>query len=155
MMKVCSRHLNFFFNGFKFLCLFVFWLPSVIQQFRFPPVSHSYCSKSNCLLSLFTLSGLSALRAVFKSQSSSFYKYSFLLLYLFTIFIIYLRRWHLIHYTVLSPLSSRVLSDKKYFPFILRYTNKPLGTILHCTLLSHLKSGGRVWGLWPMAPTKY
>ena len=36
----------------------MFWLPSVIQKFRFPPISHSYCSKSNCLLSLFTLWGL-------------------------------------------------------------------------------------------------
>ena len=46
---------GFFFKKkwFQISLSVVFWLPSVIQQFRFPPLSYSYCSKLNCLLSVF------------------------------------------------------------------------------------------------------
>jgi len=67
-ITIFKNYLFFFFSmdsNFLVSCV----LASIIQQLRLPPISHSYCSKSNCLLSLFTLWGLSAPRAVFNSAN--------------------------------------------------------------------------------------
>ena len=68
-MLQCDKFFFFFMVSNFFVCCVLASIRNPAVSVSAYDISHSYCSKSNCLLSLFTLLGLSALRAVIISAN--------------------------------------------------------------------------------------